>query len=80
MPAVGHRSERTLGAEEGGYLALEYILVSVDEGDVSVLYLAVAAFPAELTYGLDDQEQSVHTRMIVRETAPAGVHGELSSW
>ena len=52
------------GAEEGGYLA-EDAPVSVDEGDVWGLHLAVAAFPTELAHGLDDQEQPVHARVIV---------------
>jgi hypothetical protein len=69
--------QRPLVAKERGDLAGEDAAVAVDEGDLGALHLALATLPAYLAHRLADEEQAVHTGMVVRGSAAAGVDRKL---
>src|SRR5215218_7326381 len=69
--------QNTLRAQKGRHLAGEDTAVAVGKGDLGVCYLALGALAAKLPYGLDQQEQPVHSRVVVGEAAAVGIDSEL---
>src|SRR3990172_1203253 len=66
-------------AEDEGAGGGEGAAGAVDTGQAGAGDLALAALPAELADGLDEEEDAVHAGVGVGEAAAVGVEGELAA-
>src|SRR5919202_781103 len=72
--------QRLFRAQDSSDLAREDTTVAVDEGDVNIRLLALAALAPNLAYCLNEEQEPVHPRMVVRQSPTVRVHRELPTW
>src|SRR5580692_8047679 len=70
--------QRRFRAEDHRRLRRQHAAIAVRQRDLAVLHLAGAAFAAQLTDRLDQQEQAVHAGMAIGQPAAIGVDGETA--
>src|SRR5919202_5234117 len=69
--------QRLFRAQDSSDLAREDTTVAVDEGDVNIRLLALAAVAPDLAHRLDEEQEPVHPRMVVRQSPTVRVYREL---
>ena len=71
--------ERIFAPQDHRALARQHAAVAVGEGEVHVVLLAIAAHALNLTRRFDQDEQSVHARVTVRQPAARCVDRKLAA-
>src|SRR5205085_10623689 len=78
-PSAPSARSRVLLAEDGDANRAEPAARARREGDVAVGHLDLTGLTAQLTYGLDDEEDPAHPGVARRQPAAVGVERQLAA-